>query len=58
MDIPYSRSGASSRAHYAVVLKFENASTEKLAEEYLAEEVERIRRRFSNKALSNVCGPR
>jgi AP-4 complex subunit epsilon-1 len=52
MDIPYNKSGASSRAHYQLVRSVENAPEQ--TEQILAKEVERIRQRLSGKMLSTV----
>ncbi|TDL21032.1 ARM repeat-containing protein [Rickenella mellea] len=50
--VPYHSSGASSRAHYALVRKVESASSTVEAERALLEEVHAIRARFAARALS------
>jgi len=52
MNIPYSSSGASSRAHYALVRRVEEARSQKDAETYLRDEVQLMRRRFALSPMS------
>ena len=53
MDVPYNKSGASSRAHYQVVRNVENATDN--VEEILLKEVDRIKQRIVQKMVSTVC---
>lgn len=46
MDIPFSSSGALSRAHYALVRKVESAASPFEADQYLLAEVETMRDRL------------
>ncbi|THH05135.1 hypothetical protein EW145_g5015 [Phellinidium pouzarii] len=50
MDVPFNKSGASSRAHYQIVRSVENAPQQ--AEKLLVQETERIRRRSAGKVIS------
>lgn len=52
MDVPYNKSGASSREHYQVVRNVENAPHQ--TEHLVRQEVQRIRQRVSGKVLSAV----
>ncbi|KLO12249.1 hypothetical protein SCHPADRAFT_427526 [Schizopora paradoxa] len=52
MNTPYSSSGASSRAHYALVRRVEEARSQKDAETYLRDEVQLMRRRFALSPMS------
>lgn len=54
MEVPYSNSGASSAAHYALVRNVENAKSSQHAEELLVAEKERVRRRLMVKTLTPV----
>ena len=55
MDVAYTKSGASSRAHYQIVRNVENAPEE--SEQLLANEVQRVRQRMTSKNLSAVSIP-
>ncbi|KAL5495678.1 hypothetical protein ACEPAI_1141 [Sanghuangporus weigelae] len=50
MDVPYNKSGASSREHYQIVRNVENAPHR--TEHLVRQEVQRIRQRISSKVLS------
>lgn len=52
MDVPYNKSGASSRAHYQLVMNVESNPAD--ANQLLQREVDRIKRRFAGKSLSLV----
>ncbi|OCH93386.1 ARM repeat-containing protein [Obba rivulosa] len=52
MDVPFSASGAMSRAQYALVRKVESASSPQLADQLLLVEIDAIRERLSASALS------
>ncbi|KAI5124394.1 hypothetical protein M0805_008279 [Coniferiporia weirii] len=52
MDVPFNKSGASSRSHYQIVRNVENAPER--AEELLLQEVERIRTRIAGKMVSTA----
>ncbi|KDQ57667.1 hypothetical protein JAAARDRAFT_207161 [Jaapia argillacea MUCL 33604] len=52
MDVPFTSSGAMSRAHYAFVRKVENCSTSQLADQYINVEVETIHSRLASPTLS------
>ena len=54
MEVPYSSSGALSRAHYALVRKVELAQTVQQADGYLYEELAVIRARLSRPGFSSV----
>jgi hypothetical protein len=54
MDVAFVSSGATSRAHYALVRKVESADTTELADQYLHAEVQFIRRKLSEPTLSTV----
>lgn len=58
MDVPFSSSGATSRQHYVIVRKVENASSSHLADQYLLAEVKSIQHELENPTLSLVrrCG--
>ena len=54
MEVPYSSSGALSRAHYALVRKVELAQTVQQADGYLYEELAVVRARLSRPGFSSV----
>jgi len=52
MDIPFTSSGAMSRAHYALVRKVESTTSAQLVDQYLLAEIRSIRHRLAQPALS------
>lgn len=54
MDVPFSSSGALSRAHYAIVRKVESATSSQAADQHLAAEIKSIRRQLAHPALDLV----
>ena len=54
MDVPFSSSGALSRAHYGIVRKVELASTPQHADQLLALEVKATHERLSQRSLKTV----
>lgn len=54
MEVPYSSSGALSRAHYALVRKVELAQTAQQADGYLYEELAVVSTRLSRPGFSSV----
>lgn len=54
MDVPYASSGASSRAHYAIVRKVENAKNAREADVALHEEVLSVRAKLGKGPLATV----
>ncbi|TFK74600.1 ARM repeat-containing protein [Pluteus cervinus] len=56
MDVPFISSGASSRAHYALVRKVETADSAQAINRHLSSEIELIRQTFASPSLStNAC---
>ncbi|EDR09136.1 uncharacterized protein LACBIDRAFT_296456 [Laccaria bicolor S238N-H82] len=51
MDVPFSSSGALSRAHYVIVRKVESATSSQAADQHLAAEIKSIRRQLAHPAL-------
>ena len=54
MQVPYTSSGALSRAHYALVRKVELAQTAQQADAYLYDELAVVRARLSRPGFSSV----
>ncbi len=54
MEVPYSSSGALSRAHYALVRKVELAQTTQQADGYLYEELAVVSARLSRPGFTSV----
>jgi AP-4 complex subunit epsilon-1 len=54
MEVPYSSSGALSRAHYTLVRKVELAQTPQQADGYLYEELAVVSARLSRPGFSSV----
>jgi AP-4 complex subunit epsilon-1 len=54
MEVPYIKSGAMSRNHYALVRKVESANSVQLADQYLLAEVDTIRQNLASPGLSLV----
>lgn len=54
MQVPYSSSGALSRAHYALVRKVELAQTAQQADDYLHEELAVVSARLSRPGFSSA----
>jgi hypothetical protein len=54
MDIPFTSSGALSRAHYGIVSKVETASSPQYADQMLALEVKATHQRLSQRSLKSV----
>lgn len=54
MDIPFSSSGALSRAHYGIVRKVETASSPQYADQMLALEIKATHERLSQRSLKPV----
>ncbi|KAG9316700.1 armadillo-type protein [Chiua virens] len=52
MDVPFTSSGAMSRAHYALVRKIENATSAQAADQILLDEIDVIRRTLQKPHLS------